>query len=106
MITEKQYLKAKQIIKDYERQLRQYRVSRSFSADDLVIMSYSIQVPSLTMKEVDEDFASTLQDKITEQGFSVDFVSLDDFGHISVAFRRQEIEERHIEAVLKALNDG
>ena len=110
MISKKQYLKALNTVTEYEKQLRIGVVSRSFSEDDLWILDGTIAVPSLTMDLVDEDYASKIESDLEEKGYSVDYVSLDDMGHISVRFYGGRysvtISEKHIEDMLAVLNDG
>lgn len=110
MISEKQYKKALLIVEAYRKQLRENAVMRSFTEKDLTILSTSIGIESLTSKIVDEDFASDLQRKIEHfLGDSIRWVSLDDMGYISVTFgisRIEYIEQKHIDAVLSALNNA
>lgn len=110
MISEKQYKKALSIVEAYRQQLLENVVMRSFTEKDLTILSNSIGVESLTVNIVDEDFAYDLQSKIEFfLGDSVRWVSLDDMGYISVTFgisRVEYIKQKHIDAVLSALNDA
>lgn len=79
-------------------------MKKKFTVDDLLISLFSISVPSLTERVVSERFAQKLSDKIEECGLSVDFVSLDDMGFISVNFREMTMTDHHIQTVLKCLN--
>ncbi len=103
VITRKQYENAKRIIAQYEKQTNTV-AKKQFTLEDLEIVHYSIAVPCLTESVVDEGFAEKLTEKIEGQGFSVDFVSLDDMGFISVHFRNMGIMQSQIDAVLTALN--
>jgi hypothetical protein len=108
-ISKQQYERAKRIVSEYEAQFSLSVVSRSFTINDLLVLSGTISIPSLTMKIVDEDFASFLQDKLEHKGYSIDYVSLDDMGHISVRYRGaqyQQMTDKHIEDLLSVLNDG
>ena len=108
-ISKQQYERAKIIVSAYEAQFSLSVVSRSFTVSDLMVLSGTISIPSLTMSIVDEDYASNLQDKLEEKGYSIDYVSLDDMGHISVRYRGsayQTISDKHIEDLLSVLNDG
>lgn len=108
-ISKQQYARAKRIVSEYEAQFSLSVVSRSFTIDDLEILTGSISIPSLTMRVVNEDYAATLQDKLEEIGYSIDYVSLDDMGHISVKYGRspyQTITDKHIQDLLSVLNDG
>ncbi len=110
MISKKQYLKALNTVREYEKQLRTGVVSRSFSEDDLWILDGTIAVPSLTMDIVNEDYASKIQSDLEEKGYMIDYVSLDDMGHISVRFYggrfSETISDKHIKDMLDVLNDG
>ena len=110
MISKKQYLKALNTVKEYEKQLRIGVVSRSFTDKDLWILDGTIAVPSLTMDLVDEDYASKIQSKLEEKDYIIDYVSLDDMGHISVRFYggrySVSITDKHIEDMLDVLNDA
>lgn len=103
MVTKKQYDAAKKVVAEYERQ-NMVRPQKTFTLADIDIISYSIGVPCLTEGVVGESFAETLSQKIERQGVSVDFVSLDDLGYISITFREMEMKDLHISAVLNALN--
>lgn len=108
-ISKQQYERAKRIVSEYEAQFSLSVVSRSFTIDDLEILSGTISIPSLTMRVVNEDYAATLQDKLEEIGYSIDYVSLDDIGHISVRYRGsqyQQMNDKHIKDLLSVLNDG
>ena len=108
-ISKQQYERAKRIVSEYEAQFSLSAVSRSFTVDDLEVLTGTISVPSLTMQVVDEDFAATLQDKLESIGYSIDYVSLDDMGHISVRYRGsayQIMTDKHIKDLLSVLNDG
>ena len=109
MISKKQYLKSCNTVKEYEKQLRIDIVSRSFSEDDLWVLDGTIAVPSLTMDLVDEDYASKIESGLVEKGYSIDYVLLDDMGHISVRFYGGRysvtISEKHIEDMLSVLNN-
>ena len=108
-ISKKQYERAKRIVSEYEAQFSLSVVGRLFTIDDLWVLSGTISIPSLTMNVVDDDFASSLQEKLEEKGYSIDYVSLDDMGHISVRYRGykyQQMTEKHIEDLLSVLNDG
>jgi len=104
-ITRKQYENAKRIIAQYEQQVNTV-TKKQFSLDDLEIVHYSVAVPCLTESVVDEGFAEKLTEKIEGQGVSVDFVSLDDMGYISIHFRNMGIRQGQIDAVLAALNSN
>ena len=108
-ISKQQYERAKRIVSEYEAQFSLSVVSRSFTIDDLEVLTGTISVPSLTIQVVDEDFAATLQNKLENIGYSIDYVSLDDIGHISVRYRGsayQTMTDKHIEDLLSVLNDG
>ncbi len=108
-ISKQQYERAKRIVSEYEAQFSLSVVSRSFTIDDLWVLSGTISIPSLTMNVVDDNFASSLQEKLEDRGYSIDYVSLDDMGHISVRYRGskyQQMTEKHIEDLLSVLNDG
>lgn len=108
-ISKQQYERAKRIVSEYEAQFSLSVVSRSFTIDDLDVLAGTISVPSLTMQVVDEDFAANLQDKLENIGYSIDYVSLDDMGHISVRYRgsaHKTMTDKHIEDLLSVLNDG
>lgn len=104
-ISKAEYLKAKSIVAEYERQITKSNLDYHFTEDDLEIVQYSVQVPSLTMDVIDEDFASNIQSGLDERGFFVDWVSLDDMGYISIKFRNGIITENQILAVLDTLNN-
>lgn len=107
-ISKQRYEQAKRIVSEYEAQFSSSVISHSFTVDDLWVLAGTISIPSLTMKIVDEDFASTLQDKLEDKGYSIDYVSLDDMGHISVRYRGaqyQQMTDKHIEDLLSVLND-
>lgn len=103
MVTKKQYDAAKKVVTEYETQNRKH-LQKTFTVADLDIVSYSIGVPCLSEDIVGESFAVDLSNKIEQQGVNVDFISLDDFGYISIAFREMELKDLHINAVLNALN--
>lgn len=108
-ISKQQYERAKKIVLEYEAQFSLSVVSRSFTVDDLDILTGTISIPSLTMQVVNEDFAASLQDKLEEKGYSIDYISLDDMGHILVRYwgsAYQTITDKHIEDLLSVLNDG
>lgn len=108
-ISKQQYERAKKIVSEYEAQFSLSVVSRSFTIDDLEILTGTISIPSLTIQVVNEDFAATLQDRLEEIGYSIDYVSLDDMGHISVRYRGSAyptMTDKHIEDLLSVLNDG
>ena len=108
-ISKQQYERAKRIVSEYEAQFSLSVVSRSFTVDDLWVLSGTISIPSLTIKIVDEDFASLLQDKLEDKGYSIEYVSLDDMGHISVRYRGaqyQRMTDKQIDDLLSILNDG
>lgn len=107
-ISKQQYEQAKRIVSEYEAQFSSSVISHSFTVDDLWVLAGTISIPSLTVKIVDEDFASTLQDKLEDKGYSISYVSLDDMGHISVRYRGaqyQQMTDKHIEDLLSVLND-
>jgi hypothetical protein len=108
-ISKQQYERAKRMVSEYETQFSLFVVSRSFTVDDLWILSGTIAIPSLTIEVVDKDFASQLQGKLEDKGYSIDYVSLCDMGHISVRYRGsryQQMTDKHIEDLLSVLNDG
>ncbi len=82
---------------------------RSFTVDDLEILSGTISIPSLTIDLVDMDFAADIEHKLEDKGYSIDYVSLDDMGHISVGYYGNPypvtITDKHIEDLLSVLND-
>ena len=106
-ISKQQYERAKRIVSEYEAQFYLSVVSRSFTVDDLWVLSGTISIPSLTIKIVDEDFASLLQDKLEDKGYSIEYVSLYDMGHISVRYRGdkyQQMTDKQIDDLLSILN--
>jgi len=107
-ITKKQYDRAKGIVADYEAQLSLSVVSRSFTVDDLWVLSSTIAVPSLTMDKVDDCYAGEINDKLEEKGYNIRWVSLDDMGHISVSYYGTHgvtITDKHIKDLLDILNE-
>lgn len=59
---------------------------QKFTLSDLWELSGTIQIPRLSEKLVDDDFAAWLEEEIQSKGHSVRWVSLDDMGFISVTF--------------------
>lgn len=108
-ISKKQYERAKRIVSEYESQFSSSVVIRLFTVEDLIILTGSIGVPSLTLHLVNEDFARNLQNKLEDKGYSISYVSLDDLGYISVNYSSHydypvAITEKHIEDLLSVLN--
>ena len=79
---------------------------KKITINDLDILNYSIQIPILTEKIVDESFAYCLERDLNENGFSTQFISLDDLGFISVSFMNLTHTEEQIEAVIKYVNEN
>ena len=108
-ISEQQYRRALAVVHEYKSNFHRKLINKIFTIEDLCILTGTISVPYLTMKIVDEDFASNLQDRLERKGYSIDYVSLDDMGHISAHYRgglyHVTITEKHIEDFLSALND-
>lgn len=109
-ISKQQYERAKRVVSAYEAQFSLSVVSRSFTIADLEILSGTISIPSLTIDLVDKDFAANIEDELEEKGYLIDYVSLDDMGHISVRYYGRPypatITDKHIEDLLSVLNDG
>jgi len=82
---------------------------RTFSKTDLEILSGTISIPSLTTMDVSDDFAGKLQNKLEEIGYSIDYVSLDDMGYISVRYWGRPypaiITDKHVDDLLTILNE-
>ena len=103
-ITKEKYLKAKAIVEEYERLLKQSFVRGSFKASDIEIFSYAIWVPSIKAHMVTDSDLQKLQDKLSDVGFPWSEVGVDDNGFLSVGSR--ELTLSKYEAVfLEALND-
>ena len=77
---------------------------KKITINDLDILNYSIQIPILTEKIVDESFAYIIERDLNENGFQTQFISLDDFGFISVSFNNLILTEEQVEAVIKYVN--
>lgn len=77
--------------------------SKKYTRKDLQILQSSINIPSLTDRVVDEDYSIELESELEKLGFSINWVSLDDFGFISISFRSW-ITDEMIGSVLKSIN--
>jgi hypothetical protein len=79
-------------------------VSGCFVFNDLVELTGTIQIPKLTEKLVDEDYAAWLEEEIQNNGHSVRWVSLDDMGFISITFFDKKVTKERMFLVLSILN--
>lgn len=79
---------------------------KKITEDDIVVVSYSIGIPSLNDKVVDEGFAYCLGVDLHENNFYHKWVSLDDMGYISVSFDNLIITQEQIDAVIKYANEN
>ena len=103
-ITKRQYEKALSIVSAYQDQVKKAAIVRVFTMKDLVVLSGTIQVPSLTDKVVDDDFASSLEENLYVAGHTCKFISLDDMGFISISFFDGSVTDERIQLVLNILN--
>jgi hypothetical protein len=106
MISKKRYLKALEVVREYERQLTS-KVNKTFTEQDLNVMSGAIAVPSLTEDIVNEDYAAKIEDGMVQKGHNIYYVSLNDMGYICVCFYSRypiTIEQYHIDDLLSVLN--
>lgn len=106
-ITKQQYERAKKIVSEYETQ--SISINRVFTINDLEILTGTISIPCLNESVVDEDYAADLQSKLESIGYNIDYVSLDDIGHISVYYYGRaygvQITDKHICDLLSILNN-
>ncbi len=106
MITKKQYLEAKNIVKKYEEQKRKKTFKHHFTIKDIEVLLNSMLIPILTKNIVDEDFVKILEEELENGGLEIDWVSLDDFGFISIKLiDKILVEKEHVNVVLKVLNN-
>ncbi|SIT96827.1 hypothetical protein SAMN05660493_01522 [Epilithonimonas bovis DSM 19482] len=78
---------------------------KKITENDLEILSYSVSIPKLTTKIVDESFAYCLEIDLNSEGFSTKWVALDDMGYISVNFSNLTITPEQQLAVVKCVNE-
>ena len=105
-ITRQQYLRAKEIVRLYESQTK-VSYPTCITEDDLQVGHWSIGIPNLSDRVVDDEFAHIVYQNLSEFERPVEWVSLDDLGYISVKFLSDlTMTKCHIDAVLNAVNEA
>lgn len=102
LITIKQYEKAKKIVDAYLLQTVDNLIPE-ISTDDLLVLYRTIAIPKLTISIIDEYFIKKLESSLEDLGYSIDYISLDDMGYVSIAYRESFVEEVVSKDLIKVL---
>ena len=104
MITEKQYLKARKIVAEYERQLEQAHVKGMFkiSFDDVERSWNGFSVPKI--KSMTDRQLMELQDKLFEVG-TCNYTNIEEYKHLTVGWtHKYTMTDKEVEKVVEILN--
>jgi len=108
MITKKQYLKAKKVVSEYERQLKQARVIGTFNASDLeyvgTTVKSSVHIEKIKNGMLDTDDFDKLSDLFRKADLLLFDLHTEEYGYLVIGLNRDSDISKHEGLILEALN--
>lgn len=104
MITEKQYKKALDIVRQYQEQLNKRNVTGTFkiSLSDIIFGTRGLHCEKIT--NLNDEQLGKLEDDISEIVGSVEYANIEEMGYLVIEWKKWNIDKKDEQAVCEILN--